>query len=276
MSDEFFKSLNSVVNQLGFVLIRKDTLGDSIDKEGVQSFINAFRNNYVSVDLIRVGGNADGGYLIPDIRAQLSHVFSPGVSDIANFENELSVSHGIKCFLADASVESPPLMNENFDFTKKFLGSYCDDVYITLSEWMRCSLKGTESELLLQMDIEGGEYDVLVYESLETLSRFGVMVIEFHGWQRLFQKSFSRMVRGIFEKIYPAFSICHVHPNNCCGIASVDNINIPRVLEITFIRKDLIPDYASSKSVVLPHSLDKANIPSKEDLIMPHEWWRRP
>ena len=209
------------------------------------------------------------------MRSAVSHCFSPGVDYVASFEDELSQSHGIKSFMADASVVSPPINNSYFYFIKKFLGNRSEGNFITLSDWIDSSLNGDERELILQMDIEGGEYDVLTYESSDTLARFSVMVIEFHGWQSIFDEQFLERLTEIFNKIYQNFSICHVHPNNCCGIAEENGISVPRVLEITFIRNDLIDKFALDTAVKLPHKLDFRNLKDQADIQMPEAWWKK-
>ena len=72
--------------------------------------------------------------------------------------------------------------------------------------------------MILQMDIEGAEYDVLTFESTATLGRFSAMIIEFHGLEQFFDRRFLHTTSIIFEKLYRNFSICHVHPNNNCGV----------------------------------------------------------
>ena len=91
--------------------------------------------------------------------------------------------------MADASVEKAPLSDNNFDLVHI---AHSSEKFITLSDWL-CSYR------LLQMD-DMREYDVLIYEDTSTLASFSAMVV---------------------KKIllfYKKFSICHVHPNNCCGI----------------------------------------------------------
>ena len=106
----------------------------------IAEFITRFRENYVSVDLVRIGGDADGGYLIPDIFDRVEYCFSPGVADTADFEGELSRRYGIKSFMADGSVAAAPFADENFHFMKKFLGDRTDGDFITLSDWMDATL----------------------------------------------------------------------------------------------------------------------------------------
>ena len=106
----------------------------------IEKFIKRFRENYVSVDLIRIGGDADGGYLIPNIFDRVNYCFSPGVADTADFEAELSQRYGIKSFMADGSVAAAPFEDENFHFTKKFLGHRTNGDFVTLSDWMESVL----------------------------------------------------------------------------------------------------------------------------------------
>jgi hypothetical protein len=240
----------------------------------VAHFLARFRQNYVAVDLIRVGGQGDGGYLVPELLDDVTHCFSPGVSDTADFEHELSTKYNIKSFMADASVSSPPLVDKNFFFIKKFLGSRSSGEFVTLSDWLDASLDGTEGDVILQMDIEGGEYDVLTLESEDTLKRFSMMVIEFHSLQKIFEKHFLQMLTSIFEKIYRNFSIVHVHPNNCCGVAMMDSIEIPRVIEVTFVRHDVLNGNSTHAKISLPHFLDEKNIAGNDDIVMPEVWWK--
>ena len=246
-----------------------------VKNTNVEKFITRFRKNYVSTDLIRIGGNADGGYLVPDIFDSVNYCFSPGVADTADFEAELSQCYGIKSFMADASVSSAPFADDNFHFIKKFLGHRTHDDFITLSDWME-SVLGGESDhgMILQMDIEGGEYDVLTFESAETLSRFSAMVIEFHGLERLFEPYFLQTFSTIFEKLYQNFSICHVHPNNCCVVTTLNGIDIPNVMEVTFLRHDLVDQFKSASALSLPHPLDRKNVAHKPDIGMPKIWWK--
>ena len=240
----------------------------------LRRFFANFRRNYVSCNLIRIGGDGDGGYLLPDILSDVKYCFSPGVGDIAKFEEELDRSYGIKSFLADASVEASPIVNSNFEFISKFLGHKTDGQFITLSDWVHESILNSDETKILQMDIEGGEYSVLLTEHAEMLASFAILVIEFHEIQRLIEPEFLKMFFSIFNKIFKNFSVCLVHPNNCCGIALVYGEAVPRVMEVTFIRNDLVPKCRNSEKVHLPNILDRKNVQAHPDLIMPEIWWR--
>jgi hypothetical protein len=240
----------------------------------VRDFIFRFNENYEAVDLIRVGGESDGGYLVPDILKEMTYCFSPGVDDKAYFESELADKYGMKSYMADASVSSTPIENKNFIFSKKFIGNRTTGDFITLGDWVTQSVGDAEDSMILQMDIEGSEYDVLIVESEVLLNRFPVMIIEFHFLQNIFERQFLSTITSIFEKIYKTFCICHVHPNNSNDIESLDGIDVPRVIEVTFLKRSFLEKARRMDSVELPHKLDRKNVKSLKDIKMPEMWWK--
>src|SRR3954447_581511 len=129
--------------------------------EEAGQFIATLRPVDCEKGLIRIGGEADGGYLLPDDLEGIEYCFSPGVGMISDFENHLSTLH-IQSFLADYSVESPPVQNPDFVFDQKFLGANDSDIFMPLNSWKEKYLKNYSRDLLLQMDIEGFEYEVIL------------------------------------------------------------------------------------------------------------------
>ena len=87
----------------------------SINHSKLIRLINLLKPNDLGYDLIRIGPNGDGGYLVPDVLNKIKICFSPGVGDIHGFENDL-LDRGIKVFMADGTVEKPILSNKNYDY----------------------------------------------------------------------------------------------------------------------------------------------------------------
>ena len=129
-------------------------------------------------ELIRIGGNSDGGYLVPDDLFGVMNCFSPGVSETANFEFDLA-NRKIKSFLADYSVEKSPIENELIDFEKKYLGAETNEIYMTLNDWVNRKCPH-DNDLILQMDIEGSEYAVL-FDSSEELCQTACNTFQISG-----------------------------------------------------------------------------------------------
>lgn len=169
------------------------------------------------IELIRVGGSGDGGYLIPNDLEGIEYCFSPGVNTIVEFENQLA-DRGIISFLADYSVDAPPLEREQFVFDKKFLGASNRDEFFTLSTWKDKYLKSYEGDLLLQMDIEGFEYQVILNAPDNLLNQFRIIIIEFHALDKLFDSFTSKILESCFEKLLQNFHVVHIHPNNCGAV----------------------------------------------------------
>jgi len=127
------------------------------DPEKVKSLIARLHPVTSAKALIRLGPNGDGGYLIPDDLEGIEACFSPGVCNVAGFELDCA-KMGMDVFMADASVDKPPIDHAQFKFQKKFIGSSTQGNFISLEDWVISSSSKT-ADLLLQMDIEGYEYE---------------------------------------------------------------------------------------------------------------------
>ena len=218
--------------------------------------------------LIRVGGEGDGGYLVPDDLEGIAACFSPGVAGVADFESEMA-HRGMRCFLADYSVDAPPIANPLFDFEKKFLGPVGNDVYMTLDSWVRRKAAGRD-DLLLQMDIEGAEYEVLMSAPAELLGRFRIVVAEFHNLHGLFDRNAFKGIEAAFRRLLAQFEVVHIHPNNCFAPIVEGDIAIPPVMEFTFLRRDRV--LRKGRATTFPHELDRTNVTERPDYPLPACW----
>jgi hypothetical protein len=229
--------------------------------------------------LVRVGGESDGGYLLPDCFENCEGVISPGVGPSALFESYFSTL-GIPSILIDGTVKEPPDHATGFTFVSKMLASTSSAPgTITLQE--ACDLLGESSKnLILQMDIEGAEWLVLESTPDQLLKRFKLLVIEFHSFDQLVGRASSfRIVEDIFNRLLDNFSPVHVHVNNCSsarktrpkGLAGFTRSeNLPNVFEITLLRKDLVPPESHYSQI--PNDLDTKNCQALPDIPLPSVW----
>ena len=223
-----------------------------------------------SIELIRLGADRDGGYLVPDDLGGVQACFSPGVSFKSKFELDCA-ERGLKIFLADASVDEPGEMHPSFSFEKKFIGSISDDVFMTMDEWVGRSMpEDSESDLMLQMDIEGAEWEVLHNISGMLLQRFRIIVVELHGLQQLWSAPFFSLASRALERVLKTHACVHIHPNNCSRVMVKDGIGIAPVVEVTFLRRDRFED--AEPAVTFPHSLDRDNVKGNS-LVLPRNWY---
>jgi len=123
---------------------------------------------------------------------------------------------------------------------------------------------GKNRSILLKIDIEGDEYEFLdqILESSH-FNQVAAMFIEFHDlddrWER-----FTKLQ----ERLLTKFRLVHVHANNMNKV--VNDLGIPRVLELSFVRKGVTPDGPPRDKLPLP-GLDFSNDLGSEDfeLVFP-------
>jgi Methyltransferase FkbM domain len=247
------------------------SLGMPTKVETVEEVLRLFRPVASGRPLIRLGCDGDGGYLVPDDLEGIAAAFSPGVEDRASFESDL-VDRGIECFLADASCSSAPIIHPLIHFIPKYLGIVTAGNTITLDDWVNEYAPGHD-DLLLQMDIEGAEWTVLLNVSNTVLRRFRVVIIEFHNVARLLDSFAATFIHDVMARLTRDFSVVHIHPNNYGGAVSRGQVLVPRVLEVTFLRNDRIGDSGGDVGPY-PHPLDQINNPNAPDIDLPKIWYR--
>jgi hypothetical protein len=217
---------------------------------------------------IRVGAADDGGYVMPDDLDGIRACFSPGVDNRATFEMAL-VERGIPCFLADASVAKAPVEHPMLEFERKFVGVVNEDPFMRMDDWVAAKAPA-EGDLLLQMDIEGWEWPVLLNMSDDTLKRFRIIVIEMHFMDRLLDREGFTTMSSALRRLMQHFVVVHNHPNNYGGLVKRGDIEIPRALEVSLLRRDRVKDWTPVTS--FPHPLDQINNPNAKDIVLPAAW----
>lgn len=253
-----------------FLLQNQVRVSRATDFDQLENFFRSIQPITTNHNLIRIGGESDGGYLIPDDLDDVDICFSPGVSNVADFELALA-SRGIKCFLADYSVDSAPVEHSLFRFDKKYLGNTDNQMCMTLESWVN-RYAPDQNELILQMDIEGSEYSVLHVSSLELLRKFRIMTVEFHKLDALCDRFGFEFISLTFSKLLHVFDVVHIHPNNYHSSTIYGKYQIPPVVEFTFLRKDRI--LSRRPTTAFPHPLDRKNVPHRDDFPLPECWYK--
>jgi hypothetical protein len=242
-------------------------------------------------DLIRLGKNNDGGYLVDKNSIYQSHfLLSFGISNDCSFEDDfISLNPNIFCHCYDHSISlnfwkryfwlvlgnflfkgfrfKEVLLNYNIykKFRKFFLknnvllinkkiGTGHSNYYsfISAEKIIKKIIKKYKS-IFLKIDIEGSEYEIL--DDLILYSKyFSGLVIEFHYVHLHLHKIFN-----FIKKI--DLTLIHFHGNN---YADLDAYKNPTVVELTFARNPKI----LSKNKKIPHPLDQKNDPNNKKIML--------
>lgn len=243
---------------------------------GIPKFFEMIRSHQRRCELIRVGSPRDGGYLVPNDFEGINYCFSPGVANCSDFEEQLSETHGIYCYLADASVETPPDSHVDFDFEKKFLGKETHNDFVTLDDWVHSKLGANPSgDGILQMDIEGAEFEVIAAANRDTLRLFRTIVLEVHAMDRLFDPASFPEIEAFFAKLLTDHVLVHLHPNNYEDTVFRRGFGVPKVFEMTLLRRDRAGQLGLPTGFRLPHPLDASNHPRRWHRTMPRAWWKQ-
>ena len=224
---------------------------------------------YTGHKLIRLGSENDGGYLVPDLLLkEIKYLFSPGVSNETSFDEDCHKKK-ITPFLLDGTID----YNGPFNFIKKNLNIFSDDKNITLSEWLNtANIEENENNLMLQMDIEGNEWDILDNIELSLLKKFKIIVIEFHFFGKFIRNS--AKISNVFAKLNVDFTISHIHPNNACSnFVNVKGFEIKRCYEFTYINNNSLLE-RKKLPYSLPHVLDRPNDKGKKDSVLPDFFYK--
>jgi hypothetical protein len=243
-----------------------------VDLTLLRELVQSLRPKPTKVGLTRIGRAGDGGYLVPNDLDGLAAVLSPGVSSECGFDLEMA-RRGVPVFMADASVDGPPLEHDLFHFQKKFIEPYSSANSIDFAGYANYVASHTHTgDWLMQMDIEGAEWRVLLNAPQDDLLRCRIILIEFHNLHRLFSAASFEFMASVFKRLLKTHEVVHIHPNNAGRIVTLGDIQIPSIMEFTFLRRDRFASCPNEELQTYPHRLDSDCVPGRRTIVLPKIW----
>lgn len=225
--------------------------------------------------LIRVGRDEDGGYVVPAAAiASTRLVLGIGINDDWSFEDDMAAKNpavrvvgvdgtaGLRMLYRKAASRALqgigsaltlqfrkaarkfsyrakiPRFREFFSrhtFLRLMLRAQPEPGGITLRQLVENyrAPGSAEPDVFLKMDIEGGEYEVL-RSAGAALAAVHCLTVEFHALDEHWKD-----LRDMAAALDADFLIAHVHGNNYAPL--ITGTDVPSVLEITWIRRSLVP-----------------------------------
>ena len=224
----------------------------------VRKVLTRFKPYKSPLELERVGSGHDGGYLIPKDLSGVKALFSPGVGDNIEFDLEIA-NRGIPVYLADNSVDLDASNLPLVSFRKQHLAVKDSLNEITLGSWMELSGFDSNSNesFMLQMDIEGAEWEIGKNLDSQTLGRFKIILVEVHELQRICTKVGLEEVSSWFDRLSGTHKIVNAHVNNGDLPVPYRGILIPPLVELVFLRDDCFSELEDE--IEIPHPLESPN-----------------
>lgn len=237
---------------------------------------------------IRIGNQHDGGYVaFKEFCAKTRTVYSFGIGDDVGFEIEFAnMFPGVELKLFDPTINSLPIDHERLAFFKHGIGYDNEKFNI---------IRDVPDNSLLKIDVEWNEWEALnlfnsVLEShnplFDCLDKFSQILIEFHiihveprnnlspYFTNLYQSIHDKLNENIFKLYYEVlkklnslFYIYHIHPNNSLPMVQIGNYSFPPLLEVSFVRKDLVRHVQEIKTTLPINGLDFPNKTDRPDIL---------
>ena len=248
-------------------------------------------------DLIRIGKENDGGYVISNKIIKLSNILlSYGINKDWSFEKDFKNKNPdikIECYdhtltlnalilftlksvlltLIHIILLSRKRINKNilgifiihnyFNFFKKKIKHHKKRIWNNNTKNSKtvqetiASVEESKKNIFIKMDIEEAEYLVFA-DLINSKENITGIVVEFHNLEK-----YSIQFNDIINKSKEDFNIVHVHGNNYSKL--LPNQNFPSTIEITFLNKKLSKTSILSKKSYPIKGLDQPNKISKPD-----------
>lgn len=223
-----------------------------------------------ATDLVRIGRDYDGGYLVSKSDIEKSDLLiGLGISDDWSFEEHFVLRNDVEVVAYDASVNfrfwlkrvlletiknpfnlyafKKYFSYKNFfkgkrKHIKKFVGlNSIDNIHCTFADVLN---ETNSKNIFLKIDVEGSEYRFL-HDIVANEERITGIVIELHDVDIHLNE-----IENFINRF--SLNLVHVHANNYAPIRADDDL--PLVLELTFSK------YSNNfKEHKLPHNLDMPN-----------------
>ena len=224
---------------------------------------------YEHIKKIRIGNkDADGGYVMVDDFNGITGSLSLGIGFDISWDISMT-KIGIPIYQYDHTVNAPAEVAENplLHFHKCGIASVTDaELHMkSISDILSDEMAAHSGDLILKMDIDGYEWDVLDKMPHDVLMRFRQICMEIHNpIARPGQASRRNRNLRVLRKLFTSFAPVHLHANNASPTRVILGLEIPKLLEITYIRRDGQKFSVSNEE--FPGEFDTPNIPSRPEI----------
>ena len=234
---------------------------EKLDGESLNNLIRIVKSLKIKktdYELVRIGGNKDGGYLMVNKFRDGGVAYSIGIGENIMWDVCMA-DKGFNVYMYDHTVSALdlPEVNEKLHFFSVGLSDreIEDEKFTTLIKAIKSNGHEKFTNIILKMDIEGAEWNV--FKSIDgcILQLFEQVIVEYHG---LTQKNHWGKYVEVLEKMTKTHQVVHVHGNNACDYMVIDGKRIPDTIEVTYFRKE--GNHFAMCNPCLPQKNDSRNV----------------
>ena len=206
------------------------------------------------LNLIRVGGAGDGGYVMHDA-LDVSAALSFGVGRDISWDRAVA-ARGVTVHAFDHTVRGLPEGAPGVVFHREGLGAHPGCLPLAAHIQRTCP----PGDILLKIDIEGAEWEALIDEDLTRCSQ---VILELHGIETAVA---SELAQTLLESLRVTHAPVHIHANNYDSVFRVDRYWFPSTVEVTYVRRDQCSNWRRATS--LRQDLDRPCDPRVADISL--------
>jgi hypothetical protein len=228
-----------------------------------------FLTVYQHLEKKRLGAECDGGYVFGDNIGNYDGYISAGVSDEESFSRDFIKDSNLSkdnCFAFDGTITDYPYeYTKDITFVKKNIGPEETETTSNLK-----ILSNNYQDIFLKMDIEGGEYPWIESLTLDDLNHYKQIVIEFHGINDDSWNASHQIKTRCLQKLANTHYLIHAHGNNWANCHNINNVIIPDVIELTYIRKNILDNPILNTTSLPINNLDFKNNKTNPEINLNH------
>jgi hypothetical protein len=235
-----YTDLKSTLNQQSNRLVAFSRSAAGPADERLRKAVRLLRPYRVpGVELVRVGGAHDGGYLMSPGLGAVDGAISLGVGPDVSWDLDVA-RRGVKVAMFDPTVRRLPTKVPNGAFYRIGVCGQTEGNarYRPLNDLVAMAGFPPGAELLLKMDVEGAEWPTI--SSMDGgLADYQQIVVEMHQLSRLADADRSGEILSSLQRLAATHVSVHVHANNYSRLLRFDDDWFPDAVEVSYLRRDL-------------------------------------
>lgn len=231
------------------------------------ALLNLIRPWQMASDVkVRLGSDGDGGYVLPSVAQRSNAVLSIGIGNEVSFDNQMAAL-GARVLQFDHTIPASPSQHPQIRFHRVGWGTRDQGPFLSLRSMIDLLEMDDARHPILKFDTEGAEWDCLLDADSADLARFEVLAGEFHDFQNLVNRDYFDRAYAVFSKLALTHHVVHMHANNAGGMVMLGGIPFPRLLELTYLRKNAAL-FSGHSSEPIPGPLDRPNVPQLPEIYL--------